>query len=352
MLQQHDHHDRAVPRRRCARRCRSRSDVHLSGVVGQAPYFGEYVKAQLIEPARREARLRRRLPRGHDDRPRAAEARARRDRQVAAEPRRAAGGARRDQPVERRGARDVRRPQLPREPVQPRGAGRAPAGLVVQAVRARDGAEGGHLAAHDVRVEARSRSSSATSTGRAQLRGRVPRADRPREGDLRLRQLGVRAADEGRRAGERRATAHELGITSHLDGVFSIGLGTQAVNPLEMARAYATFANGGYRSTARCSATSRARSRRSRTSTATSSTTNAPARQARDDRRRRRRSLTQLLRGRRHRRHGHRGRASEPARSPARPARPRTTATRGSSATRRSSSPRSGSATRRGSGRC
>ena len=42
-------------------------------------------------------------------------------------------------------------------------------------------------------------------------------------------------------------TAHELGITSRLDGVLSIGLGTQIVNPLEMARAYATFANGGYR---------------------------------------------------------------------------------------------------------
>ncbi len=42
-------------------------------------------------------------------------------------------------------------------------------------------------------------------------------------------------------------TAHEMGITSPLDGVFSIGLGTQAVNPLEMARAFATFANGGYR---------------------------------------------------------------------------------------------------------
>ena len=41
-------------------------------------------------------------------------------------------------------------------------------------------------------------------------------------------------------------TAHELGITSPLDGLFSIGLGTQAVNPLEMARAYGTFANGGY----------------------------------------------------------------------------------------------------------
>ncbi|HVA31434.1 MAG TPA: PBP1A family penicillin-binding protein [Gaiellaceae bacterium] len=42
-------------------------------------------------------------------------------------------------------------------------------------------------------------------------------------------------------------TAHEVGITSRLDGVLSIGLGTQIVNPLEMARAYATFANGGYR---------------------------------------------------------------------------------------------------------
>jgi penicillin-binding protein 1A len=41
-------------------------------------------------------------------------------------------------------------------------------------------------------------------------------------------------------------TAHALGITSPLDGVFSIGLGTQAVNPLEMARAYGSFANGGY----------------------------------------------------------------------------------------------------------
>ena len=42
-------------------------------------------------------------------------------------------------------------------------------------------------------------------------------------------------------------TAHDLGVTSRLDGVLSIGLGTQIVNPLEMARGYATFANGGYR---------------------------------------------------------------------------------------------------------
>ncbi len=43
------------------------------------------------------------------------------------------------------------------------------------------------------------------------------------------------------------ATAHALGITSHLSGYFSIVLGGEAVNPLEMARAYAAFADGGQR---------------------------------------------------------------------------------------------------------
>lgn len=42
-------------------------------------------------------------------------------------------------------------------------------------------------------------------------------------------------------------TAHALGIRSPLDPYFSIGLGSVAVNPLEMARAYATIANGGRR---------------------------------------------------------------------------------------------------------
>jgi penicillin-binding protein 1A len=41
--------------------------------------------------------------------------------------------------------------------------------------------------------------------------------------------------------------ARRLGITSHLDDYFAIGLGVNAVNPLEMARAFATFANGGQR---------------------------------------------------------------------------------------------------------
>ncbi len=42
-------------------------------------------------------------------------------------------------------------------------------------------------------------------------------------------------------------TAHKLGITSPLQSYFSIALGGEAVNPLEMARAYATFATGGKR---------------------------------------------------------------------------------------------------------
>ena len=42
-------------------------------------------------------------------------------------------------------------------------------------------------------------------------------------------------------------TARRLGITTRLKPFFSIGLGTDPVNPLELARAYAPFANGGYR---------------------------------------------------------------------------------------------------------
>jgi penicillin-binding protein 1A len=41
--------------------------------------------------------------------------------------------------------------------------------------------------------------------------------------------------------------AYDVGITSPLKSYFAIGLGAEAVNPLEMARAYATFANGGKR---------------------------------------------------------------------------------------------------------
>ena len=43
------------------------------------------------------------------------------------------------------------------------------------------------------------------------------------------------------------ATARKLGITRHLNPYFAIGLGADPVSPLEMARAFATFAHGGKR---------------------------------------------------------------------------------------------------------
>jgi len=42
-------------------------------------------------------------------------------------------------------------------------------------------------------------------------------------------------------------TAHLLGITTPLQPYFAIGLGAEPATPLEMARAYAAFADGGYR---------------------------------------------------------------------------------------------------------
>jgi penicillin-binding protein 1A len=42
-------------------------------------------------------------------------------------------------------------------------------------------------------------------------------------------------------------TAHQLGITSKLRGYFAIGLGAEPATPLEMARAYTSFADGGKR---------------------------------------------------------------------------------------------------------
>src|SRR5436190_11481074 len=43
------------------------------------------------------------------------------------------------------------------------------------------------------------------------------------------------------------AMAHRLGIVRHLNPYFAIGLGADAVSPLEMARAFSTFADGGAR---------------------------------------------------------------------------------------------------------
>ena len=74
------------------------------------------------------------------------------------------------------GARDGRRPQLPPEPVQPRDAGRAPAGLGVQAVRARRRAPRRDLAVDDPRLAPGRDRRRRPALERQQLRGRQPRA--------------------------------------------------------------------------------------------------------------------------------------------------------------------------------
>ena len=97
------------------------------------------------------------------------------------------------------------------------------------------------------------------------------------DGDRVLRQHGLRAAHERRRA--RRTSSPRRtrwGSRRRSTPYFSIGLGGEPATPLEMARAYATLANGGYRldssifreraergrASRRPSRTSRARARR------------------------------------------------------------------------------------------
>ncbi len=147
----------------------------------------------------------RRRPQGlYDHRHRPPAARAGGGREVAARPERAAGRAGRHRPARREGAGDDRRVELLEVRVQPGGARRAPARLVLQAVRAGDGALAGHLSPDHVRVEASGALARRQALGGQQLRERVPRDDQPREGDDRLRQHRLRPADRRHRAAERR----------------------------------------------------------------------------------------------------------------------------------------------------
>ena len=66
-------------------------------------------------------------------------------------------------------------------------------------------------------------------------------------GDRVLRQLRLRAADERGGPAERRGDGEGARDRTPLNGYFSIGLGGESATPLDMARAYAAFANGGWR---------------------------------------------------------------------------------------------------------
>ena len=115
----------------------------------------ELRQATARRPLRLVHGLRRRSARAHVDQPQGATGRARCDREVVELDRCTVGCARRSRPARRPSARDGRREQLPQVAVQPRRARRATTGLVVQTVRARDGAAS--KASHRVRRSSRNR---------------------------------------------------------------------------------------------------------------------------------------------------------------------------------------------------
>ena len=178
-------------------------------------------------------------------------------------------------------------------------------------------------------------------TSRSQLRGLLPRADRPRDGDDPLRQRRLRAARRARRADDVIRDGPPAGHDEPAKQYFSIGLGTQAANPLELARAYAAFANGGFRIDirGRKPGTTWNRPR------AVDAVEDAEGNVVDDFQQQPRRVLSDAdgldrepaAPGRRARGDGDARGAPPAGASPARPARPRTTATRGSSGTRPSS---------------
>ena len=222
-------------------------DVHLPGTRGPAQYFVDYVKQQLVDRyGTRKVfggglKVKTTIDLNLQEQARQAIAKVL---NIAG---RAGGGARRARPARREHPRDGRRDELPPEPVQPRGAGRAAAGLVVQAVRARVGARAGDLpstvfTSKPVSIDLGDKlyyvhNYEGSNLGPIDLTNATIFSDNTVYAQLTqvVQPKNVVAA------------AHKLGITSPLKGYFSIALGGEAVNPLEMARAYAAFANGGKR---------------------------------------------------------------------------------------------------------
>ena len=180
-------------------------DVRLPSTRSQAaPYFANYVTDQLLRRFGPRGGLRRRSPREDDDRSRSPGDRARCNRNAAAGVGRPDGRARRARRAHRRGARHGRRSQLPPESVQPRHPRRASARFRVQAIRARRCAAGGNRAVNHVHLAPCDDRHRRPELACQQLRGRVPRADRPFDGDRTFGQHRLRTADERGRPAQRR----------------------------------------------------------------------------------------------------------------------------------------------------
>ncbi len=108
------------------------------------------------------------------------------------------GVARGDRKLHRRGARDGGRAQLQRKPLQPRHAGRAPAGLLLQGVRPRGGAAGRHLPRLGVELAAedllRSGHGGQGKVRGSQRRRLLHRLGQPHRRHRLLRQLDLRGS--------------------------------------------------------------------------------------------------------------------------------------------------------------
>ena len=176
-----------------------------AGNSGTRALLRQLRKATADREVRHTQGFRRGARRSVDHRPAAAKTCKAGDRDGAQGAERPVGCARVHPTKDRRGGRDVRRRQLPSEPVQPCRPGRAAAGLVLQALRARHRAQAGHLAGDDVPVQAGPDLHRRPLLAGAQLRERLHRLGRPRNRDGGVGQQHLRAAHPPRGAGQRRA---------------------------------------------------------------------------------------------------------------------------------------------------
>ena len=205
------------------------------------------------QPVRRTRDLRGRPEGLHDDRHEHA---ARRDRrpQGQAAVGRLRRGARGGRPGQRLHPRHGGEHRLQDLQVQPHLAGHAPARLDHEALRPARRRRGGREPGVDLLQLPPAAHLPGTRRRPALLgclhrREIVGRTHEPRAGDTGVRQHRLRPALPRPRSRQGRAVAKAMGITTKLIAEPSVVLGSEDVNVLEMANAYATFADEGVRHT-------------------------------------------------------------------------------------------------------
>ena len=245
-------------------------DVRLPGTEGPAQYFVNYVKQQLIDRTARPrssaagCASRRRSTSGCRGPP------AQPIAKWLTEPDGPVGRARRDRPARTAsvlamvGGRNYRESQFNLAVQGKRQPGSSFKPFVL-ATALRQG-----IAPCDaVRLEAADDRARRQVLVRLQLRGR-PTSARSTSSTATIDSDNAVYAQLTRSSGRRRWPGRPSASASAAssNGYFAIGLGVEAVNPLELARAYATFANGGRRDRRRDGRQSPARVREGRTRTA------------------------------------------------------------------------------------